>query len=234
MKFRDDDGGFSGAADAGVSGFGGWGREQLARLDQEWRALQRTFAYHPHVRIIPLHGEPPDQYQVEYRLRTLVMSAGGALEYTASSAVHIWLPPLFPHEPPLVRPISSLFHPNVAPEGIKIDHVWTMPGSSLVQVVSGVGELLAFQFCELDAAVNETAMDWVVGNPEHVPVDPAANLSAEAGGDALARICRFGPRTLEQIRAQLKQMIDSLVAAEGAPTALETKMFCLRTRQALG
>src|SRR6266850_5765510 len=29
-------------------------------------------------------------------------------------------------------------------------------------------------------------------------------------------------------------MIDSLLAAEGTPTALETKMFCLRTRQALG
>src|SRR4051812_47352107 len=177
MKFRDDDGGFSGAADAGVSGFGGWGREQLARLDQEWRALQRTFAYHPHVRIIPLHGDPPDQYQVEYRLRTLIMPDGGALEYTASSAVHIWLPPAFPHEPPLVRPISALFHPNVAADGIKIDHMWTTATSTLAEVVSGVGELLAFQYHDLNVAVNETAMEWVNSNPEHVPLDPTANLS---------------------------------------------------------
>ena len=54
------------------------------------RRLQRALAYHPHVRIIPLHGDPPDQYQVEYRLRTLIMPEGGQLEFTASSAVHIW------------------------------------------------------------------------------------------------------------------------------------------------
>src|SRR5256714_4407657 len=236
MKFRDDHGGPAGPADAGGSlhGSGTWAVDQLMRLENEWRRLQRDFAYHPHVRIIPLHGDPPDQYQVEYRLRTLVMPEGGALEYTASAAIHIWLPPAFPHEPPLVRPISAVFHPNVAPDGIKIDHVGTSAVSALAQVVSAVGEMLAFQQYDLNSSFNATAMDWVAANPEHVPVDPAANLSGEAGGDPLARICRFGPRTMEQIRAQLKQMVDSLLAAEGAPSALETKMFCLRTRQALG
>jgi ubiquitin-protein ligase len=236
MKFRDDHGGGSGPADAGASAFGGggWADDQLMRLENEWRRLQRTFAYHPHVRIIPLHGDPPDQYQVEYRLRTLIMPDGANLEYTASSAIHIWLPPGFPHEPPLLRPISALFHPNVAPEGIKIDHVWRTAISTLAEVISAVGEMLAFQQYDVNSAFNQTAADWVLSNPEHVPLDPAANLSSEAGGDALARICRFGPRTLEQIRAQLKQMVDSLLAAEGAPNALEAKMFCLRTRQALG
>src|SRR3954467_11391969 len=210
MKFRDDHGGSSGPADAG--GFaragGGWSDEQLMRLENEWRRLQRTFAYHPHVRIIPLHGDPPDQYQVEYRLRTLIMPEGGQLEYTPSSAVHIWLPPSLPHEPPLVRPISAVFHPNVAVDGIKIDHIWTSAVSTLADVVSAVGEMLAYQQYDIDATFNQTASDWVVSNPEHVPVDGAANLSGEAGGDPLARICRFGPRTMEQIRAQLKQMVD--------------------------
>jgi len=236
MKFRDDDGGTARPADAGGSlhGSGTWAVDQLMRLENEWRRLQRTFAYHPHVRIIPLHGDPPDQYQVEYRLRTLVMPEGGVLEYTGSAAVHIWLPPGFPHEPPLVRPISAVFHPNVAPEGIKIDHIWTSAVSTLAMVVGAVGEMLAYQQYDLNSSFNSMAMDWVMANPEHVPVDPGANLSGEAGGDPLARICRFGPRTMEQIRAQLKQMVDSLLAAEGAPSALETKMFCLRTRQALG
>ncbi len=52
------------------------------------------------------------------------MPEGGNLEYTPSSAVHIWLPPAFPHEPPLVRPISALFHPNVAADGIKIPTIF--------------------------------------------------------------------------------------------------------------
>src|SRR5687767_13170999 len=119
MKFRDDHGGDGQPADGGGQfhpAGAPWADDQLVRLENEWRRLQRVFAYHPHVRIIPLHGDPPDQYRVEYRLRTLLMNESGALEYAASSAVHIWLPPGFPHEPPLVRPISALFHPNVAPE----------------------------------------------------------------------------------------------------------------------
>ncbi len=236
MKIRDDHGGPAGPADAGghLHGVGGWAGDQLVRLENEWRRLQRTFAYHPHVRIIPLHGDPPDQYQVEYRLRTLIMGEGGALEYAGSCAVHIWLPPGFPHEPPLVRPISAIFHPNVAAEGIKIDHVWRSAVSTLAEVISTVGAMLAYQEYDPNAVFNATAMEWVAANPEHVPVDPAANLTSEAGGDPLARICRFGPRTMEQIRAQLKQMCDSLLAAEGAPSAHDTKMFCSRTRQALG
>src|SRR5881394_4659592 len=148
MKFKDDPGGEARPADAGgpLHEFGaGWAQDQLVRLENEWRRLQRDFAYHPHVRIIPLHGDPPDQYQVEYRLRTLIMPEGGTLEYAPSAAVHIWLPPNFPHEPPLVRPISAIFHPNVAPEGVMIDHVWVSPVATLAQVVSGVGEMLALQ-----------------------------------------------------------------------------------------
>ena len=109
MRFRDEYGGNSGPVDGGgYARAQGWSDEQLMRLENEWRRLQRMFAYHPHVRIIPLHADPPDQYQVEYRLRTLIVPEGGKLEYTGSSAVHIWLPPAFPHEPPLVRPISAI------------------------------------------------------------------------------------------------------------------------------
>src|SRR5438046_7051098 len=114
MKFRDDNGGPGRPADAGGSlhGSGTWAVDQLVRLENEWRRLQRTFAYHPHVRIIPLHGDPPDQYQVEYRLRTLIMRDRGGLEYAAAAAVPIWLPPGFPHAPPRIRPISGVFHPS--------------------------------------------------------------------------------------------------------------------------
>src|SRR5687768_16256388 len=36
-----------------------WTSDQLVRLEHEWRRLQRSFAYHPSVKITPLAGNPP-------------------------------------------------------------------------------------------------------------------------------------------------------------------------------
>ncbi len=210
-----------------------WSAQQLVRLENEWRRLQRSFAYHPQVRIIPLAGNPPTEYQVEYRLRTVVLEETGQLVYSDSCSVHFWLPPAFPYEPPLVRPISGIFHPNVTADGISLRKCWTSTTSTLAEVVIAVGMMACYQDWDDQDLVDEHAWQWVVANPQILPLDPDANLASEAGGDPLARICRFGPRTIDQIRSQLKQMCDSLLAAEGAPSAGETTTFVERTRQGL-
>lgn len=210
-----------------------WSHEQLQRLENEWRRLQRSFAYHPHIRVAPLQGDPPEQYQVEYRIRCLTMDGAGQLQYANMAAVHVWLPPGFPHEPPLLRPLANLFHPNVVPDGINVDRYWTSTRSTLSDVIIGVGAMLCYQDYDLENAWNHTAAEWVIANPRMLPLDPDAEFRPEAGGDPLSRICRHGPRTMEQIRTQLKQMGDALMAPEGAPNNKETAAFAERTRQAL-
>ena len=73
-----------------------WSPEQLVRLEHEWRQLQRNFAYHPHVKVIPMPGNPPAEYQVRFNARTLYIRDDGQLDYIASPSVHIWLPPGYP------------------------------------------------------------------------------------------------------------------------------------------
>ncbi len=205
----------------------------LERLENEWRRLQRAFAYHPHIRVIALEGDPPDQYQVDYRFRTVILDENGQLQYSSTCSVHIWLPPDFPHDPPLVRPVSDLFHPNVVPEGINIDRCWTSTRSTLVDVISGVGAMLCYQDFDLDNAWNPSAAEWTRANPRVLPLDPDANLHPDAGGDPLQRICRHGPRTLEQTRQQLKQTCDALLVTGKAPDDQEVRNFAEKTRQSL-
>ncbi|MFI5379722.1 MAG: hypothetical protein ACHRHE_10525 [Tepidisphaerales bacterium] len=205
----------------------------LERLENEWRRLQRAFAYHPHVRVIALEGDPPDQYQIDYRFRTVLMDESGQLQYSTTCSVHIWLPPEFPHEPPLVRPVSDLFHPNVVPDGINIDRCWTSTRSTLVDVIAGVGAMLCYQDFDVENAWNPAAAEWTIANPRILPLDPDANLHPDAGGDPLQRICRHGPRTLEQTRQQLKQMCDSLLVTGQAPDDAAVRDFAEKTRQSL-
>ena len=97
-----------------------WSPEQLVRLEYEWRRVQRGYAYHPIVRLVPLEGDPPFVYQIDYRVRTLEISADGQLDYSATCSVRMTLPADFPHSPPQIRPMLTIFHPNVDRESMQI------------------------------------------------------------------------------------------------------------------
>lgn len=192
-----------------------WSPAQLVRLEGEWRNLQRSFAYHPAVRVVPLAGDPPGEYQIDYKLRTLVVDDAGELAYVDHCSVHLWLPPQFPHAPPVVRPMFNAFHPNVSNEWIHLDPPWHPSTGSLVDVARRCGELLAYQVYNPEAVYNPTAMEWAAHYPHLLPTDPHAALAPEAGGDPLGRIMRYGTPTLEQFRSQLMEM--SLGILEGRP-----------------
>src|SRR5689334_25182044 len=101
-----------------------WSAEQVVRIAQEWRQAQRNFAHHPVVRILPLEGDPPGAYHVEYRLRNLVVNEQGELAFEDSCAVEIVLGPDFPQSPPVVKPLQQTFHPNVDGERVRIIPGW--------------------------------------------------------------------------------------------------------------
>lgn len=208
-----------------------WSPDQLVRLEHEWRQMQRNFAYHPAVRVIPLHGNPPAEYQVELTCRTLYIRDDGQLDYIETPSIHIWLPPGYPHEPPVVRPMHALFHPNVTMEGIAIIPTWEAT-RTLPQLVQQIGGLLAFHTYDPWTVWNPAAMDWVNANTAYLPTDPAANFTPGAGGDPLGRICNNGEKTIVTLRTQLTELCDSLLSMDDPPSADEVRHFAERIRLA--
>ena len=58
--------------------------------------------------------------------------------------------------------------------------------SPVAEVVSAVGLMACYQDWDDEAIINEQAWQWVIANPQILPLDPDANLSSDAGGDPLA------------------------------------------------
>ncbi len=84
-----------------------WTDGQIMRLENEWHRAQRSFAYHPALGVRPLRGDPPYEYQVDYRVRTLSLNEANELQYIDEVSMHMWLPPGFPNQPPVMRPMAG-------------------------------------------------------------------------------------------------------------------------------
>lgn len=209
-----------------------WSQDQLSRLENEWRRLQRAFAYHPHVTLTPLSGDPPAVYQVDFRLTTVIVNPRTSqLEYVANATVQIFLPPAFPNQSPTVMPVTAIFHPNVSYEGLFLEGLWH-PNETLLGLIRKVGDVLAYRSFDPDYAVNPAAMDWLTANQSILPIDQQANLSPQAGGEPLDRICKYGPQSLESI----KQSVIATQAAmlgNAAPDQAALRDYAAKTRMAL-
>ncbi len=208
-----------------------WTDGQLVRLENEWRRAQRSFAYHPAIGLLPLRGDPPYEYQIDFRVRTLMLNEAGDLQYVDEVSMHMWLPPGYPNQPPVVRPMSAVFHPNIAWEGVYTTRPW-QTNDTLVDFISRIGELLTYRTYDPESVVNSVAMDWLSENHGMLPLDTRADFSAFAGGEPLGRIQQLGPGTLDQIRKALDDMRSALVTPDGAPTLQEVEDFARQTRAA--
>ncbi|QOV88580.1 ubiquitin-conjugating enzyme family protein [Humisphaera borealis] len=209
-----------------------WSSDQLARMENEWRRLQRAFAYHPHVTLSPLEGDPPSSYQVDFRLTTVIVNPRTSqLEYVANASVQIALPPGFPNQAPVVKPMTAIFHPNVSYEGLYLEGLWH-PNETLLGLIRKVGDVLAYRSYDPDYAVNPAAMEWLTANHSILPIDGQANLSPQAGGEPLERICKYGPQSLESMKQSILATQSSLFG-NSAPDPLTLRNYANKTRLAL-
>jgi hypothetical protein len=209
-----------------------WSEAQLARLGAEWRSVLRAFAYHPFVAISALRGEPPTQYRVDFRVRSLVLNDAEQLQYVQTVPMEIWLPPGYPTQEPLVRPLAAVFHPNISYDAVRFGTAWQMT-DTLVDVVQRVGEYLAYRSYDPDALLNEVAMQWISDNAAMLPLDTRADFKPTAGGEPLARISQFGPATLEQMRRSMEELISVLSGDAAAPNVEQVRAFGHQTRNVM-
>ena len=151
---------------------------RLRRLQADFEKLSDYVKRHPRLKIIQADGEPPERYQLEFRIRSLRQVNDDLVE-VRSHMVEIALPRNYPRTPPQCRMLSPVFHPNIAPHAICVGDHWSA-GEPLASLVARIGEMLAFQSYNVKSPLNGEAARWVEQNLDRLPLDPVSLLVEEA------------------------------------------------------
>ena len=209
-----------------------WSDAQIDRLKREFQGVFRAFAYHPFVAVAAQRGDPPTLYRVDFRVRSLALDEAQQLSYVDAVPVEIWLPPGYPADPPLVRPLVAVFHPNISYEAVHFAEP-RQAADSLVDIIGRLGEYLSFRGYDPAVVVNEMALQWARDNARLLPLDARADFSPTAGGEPVGRIGRFGAATLEQMRQSMEEVLVALAGEGPGPTIEQVRAFGHQTRVAM-
>ena len=150
---------------------------RLRRLQADHQNLVDYIRHHPRLRLIQATGDPPEQYQIEFRIKSL-RQVGDDLQEVKSHLVEISLPRNYPRTPPLCRMLTPVFHPNIAPHAICVGDHWSA-GEPLKSIVARIGEMLAYQSYNVKSPLNGEAARWVEENLEDLPLDKVSLLVEE-------------------------------------------------------
>lgn len=150
---------------------------RLRRLQADYDKLRDYVKQHPRLRILQAQGEPPESYQLEYRLRSLRQTDDG-VRFIKDHVVEIGLPRNYPRTPPQCRMLTPIFHPNIAPHAICVGDHWS-PGEPLWSIVVRIGEMIAYQSYNTKSPLNGEAARWVDENVDRLPLDPVSLLVEE-------------------------------------------------------
>ena len=153
------------------------------RLMADAEQLARTFAGCDFIRVsaVPDSGDPPEAYQVEFRLKSLEKYPASPPRVREWHRVEIRLGAEYPRLAPQCRMLTPVFHPNIDADGATIcigDH-WAA-GERLADLVVRVAEMLAYQAYNIKSPLNAEAAMWADLHQSELPTD-ARNLHPGVG-----------------------------------------------------
>src|SRR5215469_8089597 len=151
---------------------------RLRRLQADFAKLQDYVRRHPRVQLVQHDGNPPERYQLKYRVRSLRQRDDDLVE-VSDHLVEVFLPLNYPRTPPQCRMLTPIFHPNIAPHAICIGDHWS-PGETLQSIVTRIGEMIAYQSYNTKSPLNGEAARWVDQHVDELPLDPVSMMPDDA------------------------------------------------------
>ncbi len=145
------------------------GTPRLRRLYADYQAVRAEFSGHPYIEVRPLYGNPPEAYEVIYRVPGVALDpATNQPVIRNEHKVRIYLHRDYPREKPKCVMETPVFHPNIG-SYICIDDYWAA-GETLVDIIIHIGQMIQYQNYNPDSPLNPVAAQWARQHPELFPV----------------------------------------------------------------
>jgi ubiquitin-protein ligase len=140
------------------------------KLATDFEEVQKTLELYPSINIIQVEGDPPDNYEIEYLVNGYVRDVDGNIRQGSQHRVRISLPFGYPHFPPAVKPLTSIFHPDIDPDAVRIAAYWQKQ-STLPELILHIGEMICGNNYNLEDPFNQEAADWYAEHLKDLPLD---------------------------------------------------------------
>jgi len=149
--------------------------QRQTRLESEHQRLIELSARSDLVDIEAMESTPPKRYRVAFRCKGLMLHPeSGNPCVTVNHVMEIYLPTKYPTEPPYLRWMTPIFHPNISRNGSVCigvaDQDWA-PSLSLAWLVEQIADMIAYKSYNIDDPWNKEAAEWARENAEKFPVD---------------------------------------------------------------
>jgi ubiquitin-protein ligase len=154
------------------------------QLAVDFEKVQNTLELYPSINVIQVEGEPPDSYEIEYLFKGYVRDVDGSIREGSQHRIRISLPFGYPHFPPTVKPLTSVFHPDIDPDAVRIADYWQQ-NPSLPELILHIAEMICGNIYNLEDPFNQEAADWYAEHIDDLPLDSLHIADIEPEDDHL-------------------------------------------------
>ena len=143
---------------------------RLRRLTVDAQQMANAFKDFPYIQVVGTKGEPPERYEIEYRVRGLDRGKKNQPIPREQHRVEIQLTSEYPRISPKCRMLTPIFHPNIDPATICVGDHWAA-GERLVDLVIRIGEMIAYQAYNIKSPLDGEAAMWADLHQQELPTD---------------------------------------------------------------
>lgn len=148
------------------------------QLAEDYEQLNNLLESHPHISIVKTEGQPPDNYEIEYKIRGYVKDTDNTINVGTNHKIRISLPFGYPHFAPIAKPLTPIFHPDFDPAAIRIADQWQLH-PSLAEIVRYIGKMISGSVYHLETPFNQEAADWYATHQNELPLDSPRTADIE-------------------------------------------------------